>query len=79
MQNLTMFAIIVLKILRQKIYLERREQVIKFGYLPPENGSNFKNMTFMSSPPKIDIPPCQFQQFSSRGICFHLQKFGTSQ
>ena len=35
-----------------------REQVIKFGYLPPENGFNFKKMSFYvqnrSSRPKID-------------------------
>ena len=26
--------------------IRRRERVIKFGYLPPENGFNFKNMSF---------------------------------
>ena len=30
--------------------------------------------------PKIDsIPPCQFQQFSSRGFFFIFKVFGTSQ
>ena len=53
-----------------QISLGRREQVMKFSYLPPENGFNFKKMSFYvqnrSSRPKID-PPCQFQQFSSIG------------
>ena len=31
-----------LEIWRHKISLGRREQVIKFGYLPPENGFNLK-------------------------------------
>ena len=53
-----------------KFALGRREWVIKFGYLAPENGFNFKKMNLYvqncSSRPKID-PPCQFQQFPSRG------------
>ena len=44
----------------------------------PENGFNFKKTSFYvqnrSSRPKID-PPCQFQQFSSRGKFFHFQNF----
>ena len=51
---------------------------MKFGYLPPENGFNFKKMSFYvqnrSSRPKID-PPCQFQQFSNIGKIFHFQNF----
>ena len=51
---------------------------MKIGYLPPENGFNFKKMSFYvqnrSSRPKID-PPCQFQQFSSIGKIFHFQNF----
>ena len=43
-----------------------------------ENGFNFKETSFYvqnrSSRPKID-PPCQFQQFSSRGKFFHFQNF----
>ena len=31
---------------RHKISLWRRDQVIRFGYLPPENGFNFKKMNF---------------------------------
>ena len=33
--------LLVLEIWRHKISLKRREQVIKFGYLPSENGLNF--------------------------------------
>ena len=44
----------------------------------PENGFNFKKMSFYvqnrSSRPKID-PPCQFQQFSSIGKISHFQNF----
>ena len=78
MQNLSLIALLVLEIWRHKISLRRREWVMKFGYLPPENGFNFKKMSFYvqnrSSRPKID-PPCQFQQFSSIGKIFHFQNF----
>ena len=78
MQNLSLIALLVLETWRHKISLGRREQVMKFGYLPPENGFNFKKMSFYvqnrSSRPKID-PPCQFQQFSSIGKIFHFQNF----
>ena len=64
-----------------KISLGRREQVIKFGYLPAENGFNFKNISFYvqncSSRPKI-VPQCQFQQFSSRGKFFIFKSFEMS-
>ena len=66
----------------QKISLKRRERVIRFDYLPPENGFNFKKTSFYvqngSSRRKID-PPYQFQQFSSRGKFFIFKIFGTSQ
>ena len=78
MQNLSLIALLVLEIWRHKISLGRREQVMKYGYLPPENGFNFKKMSFYvqnrSSRPKID-PPCQFEQFSSIGKIFHFQNF----
>ena len=78
MQNLRLIALLVLEISRHKIFLKRREQVIRFDYLPPENGFNFKKTSFYvqnrSSRPKID-PPCQFQQFSSREIFFSFSKF----
>ena len=57
---------------------QKKGRVIPFDYLPPENGFNFKEASFYvqnrSSRPKID-PPCQFQQFSSRGKFFHFQNF----
>ena len=44
----------------------------------PENGFNFKTMSFYvqnrSFRPKID-PLCQFKQFSSIGKIFHFQNF----
>ena len=78
MQNLRLIALLVLEIWRHKIFLKRRERVIWFDYLPPENGFNFKKTSFYvqnrSSRPNIE-PPCQFQQFSSRGKFFHFQNF----
>ena len=78
MQNLSLIAYLVLEIWRHKISLGRRERVMKFGYLPPENGLNFKKMSLYvqnrSSRPKID-PSCQFQQFSSTGKISHFQNF----
>ena len=78
MQNLSLIALLVLEIWRHKISLGRRERVMKFSYLPPENGFNLKKMSFYvqnrSSRPKID-PPCQFQQFSNIGKIFHFQNF----
>ena len=66
MQNLSLVALLVLEIWRHKISLRRREQVIKFGYLSPENGFNFKKMSFYvqnrSSRPKID-PHVNFSNF----------------
>ena len=41
MQNLSLVALLVLGIWHCQISLGRREQVIKLGYLPPENGFNF--------------------------------------
>ena len=78
MQNLSLVALLVLEIWRHKISLRRREQVIKFRYLPPENEFNFKKMSFYvqnrSSGPKID-PPCQFQQFPSTVKFCHFVNF----
>ena len=47
MQNLSLTALLVLEIWRHKISLGRRERVTKFGYLPPENGFNFKKNEFL--------------------------------
>ena len=68
MQNLSLIALLVLEIRRHKISLGRRERVMKFGYLPPENGFNFKKMSFYvqnrSSRPKID-PHVNFSNFQA--------------
>ena len=37
----------VLDIWRYKIPLGKREQIIKFGYLPPEKGFNVKEKEFL--------------------------------
>ena len=46
MQNLRLVALPVLEKSRHKVSLERREWLIKFGYLPPENGFNFQKVSF---------------------------------
>ena len=79
MQNLRLIALLVLEIWRHKIFLKRRERVIWFDYLPPENRFNFLKKTSFyvqnrSSRPKIE-PPCQFQQFLCREKFFHFQNF----
>ena len=54
-----------------------RGRVIKFGYLPPENGFNLKKMSFYvqnrSSRPKVD-PHVNFSNFQSEEI-FHFVNF----
>ena len=68
MQNLSLIALLVLEIWRHKISIGRRERVMKFGYLPPENGFNFKKMSFYvqnrSSRRKID-PHVNFSNFQA--------------
>ena len=44
-ENLSLVAL--LEIWRHKIPLGRKEQVIKFGYLPREDGFNFKRSEFL--------------------------------
>ena len=78
--KLSLVALLVLEIWRHKISLKRKERVIKFGYLSPENGFNFKKNEFFMSrivilDPKLTGPPCQFQQFPSRGKLFHFVNF----
>ena len=55
---------------------------MKFGYLPPENGFNFKKMGFYvqnrSSRPKID-PHVNFSNFEAKEKFFIFKIFGTSQ
>ena len=61
-----------------QISLRRREKVIKFGYLPRENGFNFKNITFYvqnhSSRPKIDLH-VNFINFQAEENYFYFQNF----
>ena len=46
-QNLSLVALLVLETLRHKISLERREQIIKFGYLPRKTGLTLKKNEFL--------------------------------
>ena len=52
---------------------------MKFGYLPPENGFNFKKMSFYvqnrSSRPKIDPPPMSISAIFKRRKNFSFSKF----
>ena len=81
MQNLSLIALLVLEIWRHKISLGIRERVMKFGYLPPENGFNFKKMSFYvqnrSSRSKID-PHVNFSNFQAWEKIFIFKIFGTS-
>ena len=81
MQNVSLLTLLVLEIWSHKISLGRRERVIKFGYLPPENGFKFKNMTCYvrngSSPSKIDLPG-QFRLFQTEENLFIFKILGTS-
>ena len=60
---------------------QRREQVIRFDYLPPENGFNCKKTSFYvqnrSSRPKID-PHVNFNNFQAEENFFIFKIFGTS-
>ena len=82
MQTLRLIALLILEIRRHKISLERRERVIKFGYLPPENGFNFWKISFYvqnrSSRPKIDPPHDNFSNFQAEENFFIFKIFGTS-
>ena len=83
MQNLSPVSLLVFEIYNRKISLGEREQAIKFGYLPPENGLSFQKLVFISTtvllePKLTPLPPpslCQFQQFPSRGQFFHFVNF----
>ena len=83
MQKLRLIALLVLEIWRHKIFPKRREQVIRFDYLPPEteNGFNFKKTSFYvqnrSSRPKID-PHVNFNNFQAEEDFFIFKIFGTS-
>ena len=81
MQNFRLIALLVLEILRHQISLRRRERVIKFGYLPSENGFNVYKMGShvqnSSSRPKID-PHVNFSNFQVEEKFFIFKIFGTS-
>ena len=78
-QNLRLIALLVLEICRHKLSLERRERVIVFGYLPPENGFNFKKISFyVLLNPKL-TPHANFSNFQAQEIFFIFNIFGTSQ
>ena len=60
----------------------RRELVIRFGYLPPENGFNFKKMSFyvQNRSPRLKIDPhVNFNNFQAEENFFIFKIFGTSQ
>ena len=60
---------------------QKREQVIRFDYLPPENGFNFKKRVFMSRIvllyPKL-TPHVNFNNFQAEENFFIFKIFGTS-
>ena len=60
---------------------QKRERVIRFDYLPPENGFNFIKTSFhvqnRSSRPKID-PNVNFNNFQAEVNFFIFKIFGTS-
>ena len=61
---------------------QKKERVIQFDYLPPENGFNLNKTSFYvqnrSSRPKIDLPPINFNNFQAEEN-FSFSKFGKSQ
>ena len=78
MQNLSPVAFLFLEIQRHKVSRWKREWVIKFGYLPPENGSNFKNNEFLC--PKsifwtLNWPPTWISAIFKQRKIFHFQSF----
>ena len=79
MQNVRLITLLVLEIWRHKIFLKRKEQVIRFDYLPPENGFNFKKTSFYvqnrSSRPKIDPPPMSISTIFKQRKIFSFSKF----
>ena len=82
MQNLRLIALLVLEIWRHKIFLKRRERVIRFDYLSLENGFNFKKKrVFMSRivllDPKLTLH-VNFNNFQAEENFFIFKIFGTS-
>ena len=81
-QSLRLIALFVLEIWRHKIFLKRREQVILFDYLAPENGFNFKKKrVFMSRIVLLDpklTPHVNFNNFQAEENFFIFKIFGAS-
>ena len=78
MQNLSVIALPVLEIWRYKVSLERRERVIKFGYLSPENGFNFKKKEFICPESFFSTqnwPPLSISAIFKQRKIFHFQNF----
>ena len=75
MQNLSLIALLVLEIWRHKISLGIREWVMKFGYLPPENGFNFKKWGLMS---RIVLLDPKLTPMSILAIFKHRKNFSFS-
>ena len=75
MQNLSLIALLVLEIWRHKISLGRRERVMILGYLPPENGFNFKKWVFMS---RIVLLDPKLTPMSISAIFKHRKNFSFS-
>ena len=78
MQNVRLIALLVLEIWRHKFSLKEGNESSDSTIYPRKTGLTLKKTSFYvqnrSSRPKID-PPCQFQQFLSRGKFFHFQNF----
>ena len=77
MQNLRVIALLVLEIQRHKISLGRREQVIKFGYLPSKTGLTFKKWVFMSRTVLLDpkLTHMSISAIFKQRKIFHFQNF----
>ena len=60
-----------------KISLWKRERVIEFGYLPPENGFNLKKVSFMSRIDLLDqtLTPMSISAIFKQRKIFSFPKF----
>ena len=78
MQNLSVVAFLFLEIWRRKITLWRRERVIKFGYLPPENEFNFRKSEFLCPESFFSTQnwlPLSISAIVKQRKIFHFQNF----
>ena len=79
MQNLRLIALLVWRYDVTKVPSKEENKSSDSAIYPWKTSLTLKKMSFYvqnrSSRPKID-PPCQFQQFSSRGKFFHFQFLG---